>query len=128
MRKEKRKINKVKIVILFFVVFLLMTITVFGRYIYNSIRDRYLTSRSFYFTSNLLTINKPTYDYSNWGGRDTTEINLDLYSYENELLKMDYDLEYSLSCTPYPSVDRSRIICGIGKDWSTEISNRNNSY
>lgn len=95
---KNKKINKLKISIVIFLIVLTIAITVFGRYIYNNIREAYLTSKAFYFTSDLLTVNNATYQYENWGGVDEYEINFDLYSYANTLLRLDYDLEYALSC------------------------------
>jgi hypothetical protein len=37
--------------------FLLMQLTGFSRFIYNNFKDRFLSSRKFYFTSNLLDVN-----------------------------------------------------------------------
>ena len=94
-RKEKRM---KKIMLLFIVLVLVITFSVFGRYIYYQAREAYFTSKAFYFTSDLLTSDNATYQYENWGGVDNYEINFDLYSYANTLLRLDYDLEYTLSC------------------------------
>lgn len=96
--KKVRKLNKVKVGICIFLIVLTIAISVFGRYIYNNIREAYFTSKQFYFTSDLLTLDNATYQYENWGGIDAYEINLDLYSYANTLLRLDYDLNYSISC------------------------------
>ena len=102
MNKHRRKINKFKIFILIFFLIILITFAVFGRYIYNGIREAYFTSKEFYFTSDLLTTENQTYQYENWGGVDEYEINFDLYSYANTLLRLNYDLDYAVSCeTPY---------------------------
>lgn len=107
---KHKKINKVKIGISIFLIALVISITVFGRYIYNNIREAYFTSRQFFFTSNLLTIDNQTYTYENWGGIDVYEINLDLYSYANTLLRLDYDLEYQISCE---ALNPDKIRCSI---------------
>ena len=96
---KTRKLNKVKLVItLFVIIVLVITCSVFGRYVYYQAREAYFTSKAFYFTSDLLTLDNATYQYENWGGVDNYEINFDLYSYQNTLLRLDYDLEYTLSC------------------------------
>ena len=97
-RKHNRKLNKLKVTTVIFLIILIVTLAVFGRYVYNGIREAYFTSRKFYFTSNLLTLNNPTYQYENWGGVDAYDINFDLYSYANTLTRMDYDLNYTVSC------------------------------
>ncbi len=93
-KMKRRKKNKVKLIFIILVIILCITTSVFGRYVINIAKDLYLTSKNFYFTSNILDINMPTYDYSNWGGVDTYQIDVDLYSWKNELLKLNYNLEY----------------------------------
>lgn len=115
--EKRRKLNKVKVGITIFLIVLLINITVFGRYFYNNIREAYFRSKQFYFTSNLLTLGGQTYTYENWGGLDTYEINVALYSYENKIMKLDYDLQYSISCE---AVQSDKIKCAIGsKDGPT---------
>lgn len=101
-----RKFNRIRnSVIVFLVIILIVTCSVFGRYIYYQAREVYFTSKAFYFTSDLLTLDNATYQYENWGGVDNYEINFDLYSYDNTLLRLDYDLEYQLSCET-PDTDK----------------------
>ena len=114
---RNRKINKVKVsIVLIIIVVLLLYITGFGRFLYNSVKDRYLTSRNFYFTSNLLDIDTPSYRYHNWSGADTYKLDFELYSFQNELLRIDYDLEYTVTCT----TTSSKVTCAIA---STEGTN-----
>ena len=105
---ENKKLNKVKIVVAVFIIVMIIAGAVFGRYVYNGIREAYFTSRAFYFTSNMLTLDNATYQYENWGGVDEYEINFDLYSYANTLLRLDYDLNYSVSCET-PDTDKVTI-------------------
>ena len=104
-RKRCKKLNKVKLGIAICIVVLALSLAVFGRYVYNNIREAYFTSKEFYFTSDLLTLDNATYQYENWGGVDAYEINFDLYSYANTLLRLDYDLNYSVSCET-PDTDK----------------------
>ena len=104
-RRNGKKLNKVKVSVCIFLIVLIIAIGVFGRYVYNGIREAYFTSKAFYFTSDLLTLNNATYQYENWGGVDAYEINFDLYSYANTLLRLNYDLEYSVSCET-PDTDK----------------------
>ena len=111
---ENKKLNKVKIVVAVFIIVMIIAGAVFGRYVYNGIREAYFTSKEFYFTSDLLTLDNATYQYENWGGVDAYDINFDLYSYANTLLRLDYDLNYSVSCeTPdTDKVTRRYQFCG----------------
>ena len=102
-RKKERRIKKT--IILCIILIFVITCSVFGRYVYYQAREAYFTSKAFYFTSDLLTLDNATYQYENWGGVDDYEINFDLYSYQNTLLRLDYDLEYQLSCET-PDTDK----------------------
>lgn len=109
--KKYKKINKVKVAISISIIIILLTsIFVFGRYIYNNSREAYFTSKQFFFTSDLLTLDNQTYTYENWGGIDVYEINVDLYSYANTLLRLDYDLNYEISCE---SLTPDKIKCTL---------------
>lgn len=111
-----KKINKKKITIVISILILLIITSVFGRYIYNNLRDMYLVSQRFNFTSNLLDTNTSTYRYSNWSGIDTYEIPIELYSYENELSLFEYEgqgLTYTLTCK---IDDESKATCHIDSE------------
>lgn len=100
MRKKLNK-KKIALVIIISIIIICITYPIFGRYVYNNIRDAYLKSKNFSFTSNFLENTEKTYKYANWSGLETYEIDIQLYSYENELSLFNYDgsgLEYKLSC------------------------------
>lgn len=107
--KEHRKLNKLKVGISIFLIVLLLTLAVFGRFIYNSAREAYFTSKQFFFSSDILTVNGANYQYDNWGGVDIYEIEFDLYSYNNQFSRVDYDLEYTVTCESLSS----KIACSI---------------
>ncbi len=97
MRREKRKINKFKVGILIFIFLIfLFTVSGLGRFVYNGMRDKYLTSKNFYFTSNLLEMNGANYEYANWDGIGIYDFEIELYSKINDLQKLDEDLEYTI--------------------------------
>ena len=102
-RSEKRKINKLKVgIVVFIFLAFLLTISGFARFVYNNFRDRYLASRKFYFTSNLLEMTNKTYTYNNWDGTGIYELDLELYSKNNDLQVLEEDIEYNLMVT-FPS-------------------------
>ena len=111
--KEHKKINKVKVAITIFIIVLLIAVSAFGRYIYNTAREAYFTSKKFYFTSDLLTLDNQKYTYEDWGGIDTYETSVDLYSYANKFLRLDYDLEYEISCE---SLSPNKIKCAFNSE------------
>lgn len=112
MMKKHRKINKLKVGISIFLIVLILTITVFGRYIYNNAREAYLTSKRFFFSSNLLEFNGTTYECENWSGIGIYTIDVDLFSQNNELSRMDYDLNYTITCESLSE----KILCSINTE------------
>ena len=108
--KHRHKLNKLKVMIFIILIVLAFAISVFGRYIYNSVREAYLTARQFYFSSDILTVNGAEYQYDNWGGLDVYPIEFELYSYNNQVSKLDYDLDYTVTCS---TSDTSKIKCTV---------------
>lgn len=99
-RRRQKKINKLKVAIVVSVLIILFWgITVLGRYIYNTAREAYFTARKFYFTSDTLTIGGAHYQFQNWNGIDIYPIEIELYSYLNEVSRLDYNLGYTINCT-----------------------------
>ena len=106
---KKRKLNKLKVTIVIIIIILMFTITVFGRYIYNALRETYFLTEQFYFSSDILTVNGSHYQFNDWGGDTVYEIPFDLFSYQNALTKIDYDLGYTVTC----STTSTKIRCTI---------------
>ena len=97
--EKTRKLNKKKVSIVVVLIMMFFTVTVFGRYIHNSIREAYFTAKQFYFSSNILTVNGAEFQYDDWGGLDVYSIPFELYSYNNQVSKLDYNLDYSVTCS-----------------------------
>jgi len=113
---KRRKLNKLKVGILIFLIVLILSISVFGRYIYNAAIEGYFLARQFYFSSDILTVGgeNQVYTYDSWGGVGEFEIGFDLYSYNNELSKLNYDLGYTITCYPVENDGSSdKITCTI---------------
>lgn len=109
--EKNKKINKFKVGIIVFLIVSVISICVFGRYILNNIKEAYFISKQFYFSSDILTMDGAQYQYDNWGGVDVYQIGFDLYSYNNKLSKLNYDLNYKVTCE---SLDTDKIKCSIG--------------
>ena len=107
---KQRKLNKLKVSIVVILIVLTFVITVFGRYIYNNVREAYFTAKQFYFSSDILTVNGAEYQYSNWGGTEVYPIEFNLHSYNNKLSKIDYDLDYTVTCS---TSNADKIKCTI---------------
>lgn len=110
MKKGNSKLKIKTGILIIGIVLLILTVSVLGRFVYLKGKDRYLTSKSFYFSSDVLKSVAPTYTYTNWSGTDTYKIDIELYSFENELRKLSEDIEFKATCTGY---DSSKIKCSI---------------
>lgn len=122
---RRKKINKLKVAIAIFALLVFfMSVTGLGRFVYNAVRDRYLSSRKFYFTSNLLTPNGNAanpHEYANWDGIGIYEIDINMFSKNNDLEKYDGELKYSVKLD-YNNTD---ILCSL--DYS-DFSNTDGFY
>lgn len=108
MKKNKKKI----IIILFAISLTLLLIGVtYGRYIYNSINERYLLTKKFYFNSDKLDINHPIYQIDNWSAASQYVIEIDLNSYLNNYEVAPYDIEYTLLATC-----STNILCNLSQE------------
>lgn len=95
-----KKIKKQKVILLFIVILVVIIILpTFSRYIYNNIKESYLNSKQFYFTSDLLNVNNNKVSFSNWGGNTVYSFEFNVNSKLNELTKVNYDMNYELTCT-----------------------------
>lgn len=108
--EKTKKLNKRKISIVVVLIVMTFAVTVFGRYIYNSVREAYFTAKQFYFSSDILTVNGAEFQYDDWGGLDVYSIPFELYSYNNQVSKLDYDLNYIVTCS---TSDTDKIKCTV---------------
>lgn len=118
MKKNKNKnvIKLLKIVIIVIIIGFLISIPIFGRYVYDSIKNAYLDSREFYFTSDTLDTDSPTYSYTNWGGDSEYNFEINIYSQKNILEKVNYDLKYTLTCE---IKNNSKVRCTLNSTTGT---------
>ena len=111
--ENRKKLNKLKVTIVIMVIILTVAISVFGRYIYNMAKDAYFVSKQFYFTSDILSTAGSEYQYTSWDGEEAYQIEIELYSYMNERSKLDYDLEYTISCS---TEDTDKVTCTVNSN------------
>ena len=116
MKKNKNVIKLLRIVIIIIIILLIISIPIFGRYVYNTIKDAYLGSKGFYFTSDTLTENSPTYSYTNWGGDAEYNFEINIYSQNNILARVSYDLNYTLTCE---IKNNSKVRCTLNSTTGT---------
>ena len=112
---RRKKINKFKVArVVFALLVFFMSVTGLGRFTYNAVRDRYLSSKKFYFESDLLTPNGniTPHLYKNWDGIGVFEIDINMFSKGNNLERYDGVLKYSLMI----EYDDSEILCAVDPD------------
>ena len=121
-RKLDKHGKKGYIVLGIILVFLVTTIT-FGRYIYNEIRDFYLSSKNFYFNSDKLTTNRAIYQVDNWSAVDPYTITINLNNSKNNLVHTSSDINYEISY-----VCSSNVLCSVNSTGGTLYSSEGSSY
>ena len=107
MKKISAKYKIIYIVTVTIILISLITLT-YGRYIYNSVRDFYLASKSFYFESDKLTVNRAIYQVDNWSAVDPFSITINLNNNKNNLVRANSDITYEISY-----VCSDNILCNI---------------
>ena len=94
----KRVLKKNRNIIFIVAACCLFVLTVtYGRYIYNGIRNYYLSTKSFYFNSDKLSENGAFYQLDNWSGVDPVEIKFNMDSKKNNSLASTLNIEYSIT-------------------------------
>lgn len=93
MKKQRKKILIILILLIILVTTASLTL---GKYAYNSIWNYYLSSKDFYFESDLLDINTKKNSLLRWDGNNV------YFTVKNSLNKeliSEYDISYKITCT-----------------------------
>lgn len=114
MGKFIKKFGKKSYIILGIIVILGITFVSYGRYIYNDIRDFYLSSRNFYFNSDKLKVNRAIYQVDTWSAVDPYTIVINMNSSKNNLVHANSDIEYNITY-----ICSDNVLCSINKSVST---------
>ena len=89
--------NKKILTMIFLILIISLTISLtLGKYVYNSVWNYYLTSRNFYFESDLLNINGRDNSFLKWNGEN---IYFSLKNNSNDKLVSDYNITYKVTCS-----------------------------
>lgn len=117
--KRIKKIKFKKIFILFIPLVILLCVEsfTFAKYVIEKVSNYFVSSKNFYFTSNILKANKPHYEVNNWSGIGEFTISFDLSSKKNNYIATDYDITYNANV-----VCPSDVICNIDKSSGTIYS------
>ncbi len=110
---KKKKLTKIFLFILLFAV-AAYSVPAAAKYITDRITSNYLKTKSFYFTSDLLSERGVSYQIGTWSGVGPFNVSFNLYSKNNELLFSDSDIAYTVSFTC-----PSDVICSANKTSGT---------
>lgn len=95
---QKFSIKKIIIMIVLLLAFTLGSSTL-AKYVIQEFHSYYLSAKHFYFTSNRLKRNNPTYLVNNWSGVGSFNISFDLSSEKNSYVYTESDISYEVSFT-----------------------------
>ena len=103
--------KKQTIIIITILLFAISFVTVFGRYVTNSINDFFMRSKEFYFYSDKLSEEKTIFQIENWSGVDDYTITVNMNSRKNNLEVATYDIGYNITY-----ICSDNVICQLSKD------------
>lgn len=121
------KDSKIHIKIKYFLIVLVLMINVvvlvstLGRYVIDKTTGFFERTKAFFFYSDKLDVDNPYYQIDNWSGVDDYTITITMNSYKNNLLAVDYEINYDVT---YECSDN--IICQISSETHT-ISSKTNT-
>lgn len=123
--KHKKKTIKINIILILLLVLIcsISLVSVFGRYVTNTIKDNYFSSKEFYFYSDKLTLDGTKYRLENWSGVDDYTLTINMNSTKNNLKSVNYDIEYTIECTY-----SDNVICQLSKTEGTIYGTTNTDY
>lgn len=98
-------------ILLFLLLLMIPLVVTLSRYISNQWKDYYLSSRDFYFRSNRLAQDHPTYQITNWSGVDVMTLDISMMSSKNDLLHSDFDIAYDIEI-----VCPEDVTCSLNKN------------
>lgn len=94
----KKRVNyKTMIILITIILFLTFIGPIMAKFVTDTFHSYYLSSKNFYFTSNRLKKNAPTYLVNNWSGVGSFNINVGLSSMKNSLVYSNYDIPYTVT-------------------------------
>ena len=92
---KKNKLIKILIITLLIILVGLESVTL-AKYVIEKISDYFVSSKDFYFDSNILKKDNPHYKINNWSGIGDFTISFDLKSKSNDYIYTDYDIPYKV--------------------------------
>lgn len=114
MKKRVRLKYKRIIVLITAILFIIFVGPIMAKFITDTYHSYYLSSKHFYFTSNRLKKNNPTYLVNNWSGVGSFSIDVGLSSMKNSLVYSSFDIPYTVRY-----VCPTGVTCSFDKNSST---------
>jgi hypothetical protein len=97
MQKKKRKFKlKKKLIICTIIAVLSFFGVTYGRFIYNGIRNYYLSTKNFYFNSDKLGESLTRYQVDNWSGVEPVTIKINMNSRKNNKISSKENINYTI--------------------------------
>lgn len=120
---KKLFLSKQAYIIVVSIIIMSSMLFTYGRYIYNDIKDVYLASKNFYFSSDKLTTNNTIYQINNWSAVDNYSITINLNNYKNNLVSTSSDISYKINYTCSDNIN-----CSISKTEGVVYASEMNDY
>lgn len=122
-RIKIHRLSKTKryIIILFLCMLSITFAFSFGRYVYTKVIDLYFMTKNFYFESDKLKNPQATYSMNYWNGVDYYDIDINLNSFKNDILKSNSDITYNIRY----ECPQSIVTCSLSKSSGTISGNTN---
>lgn len=95
-KKEKRK-NHIFLISL--IILCLITAYSFSKYVIQLSKMHIQRAKDFYFTSDVLTEDKKTYELYDWNGKETYTVEINLNNYDDEIRYTEDEIKYNFSAT-----------------------------
>ena len=91
----KKNLISILIILIVILIFVATSTLTLGKYVYNNAWNYYLSSKGFYFESDLLDINIKKNSLLKWDGND---IYFEIKNSQNDKLISEYDISYKIKC------------------------------
>ncbi len=99
LNRIKKYKKKQLILIIVLLICISSLVSIFGKYVTNSINDFFLRSKEFYFYSDKLSDNTSVYQIDNWPGVGDYTLTINMNSRKNNIRAVDYDIGYNITYT-----------------------------
>lgn len=97
MRKKKKEKRKNHIFLISLIILCLITAYSFSKYVIQLSKMHIQRAKNFYFTSNILTEDKKTYELRDWNGKKIYTLEINLNNYDDEIRYTKDEIKYNFS-------------------------------